>query len=279
MQQAIPSAAGGQSGFLGRALGLDPNQERTLSGSLAEGLKSVGTNWNKPAMAAAAGSAGSAIEGGNTAQDKTYDQKIKYLTAAIAAQQAGDKAEYNKNYAAYLTGKLKNDTDAAAAKDGSAGKKGAWNKPDSQKFIDAQHALANDPDIKASQKLLEQTARTGEPADVAKAQAAHTALVQQKQAMYLAGVGLNPQKVQQQAQNPPGTQGNPHIVTSKEDFDTYVKPGDAFVNPKDGKVYIRKGGGQASDSAAAAAGAAAPATPSAPEAPGAEPGTKTEDDE
>lgn len=246
-------------GILGRALGIDPNREKQLKGSLAAGLKAAGDSSGKSPMQALASGAGNSIEGGNTANDKTYDQKIKYLQAAVQAQSAGDKAAYNKNYSAYLMGKLKADTDKAASSDG--GKKGAWNKPDSQKFIDAQHALANDPEVKASQKLLEQTAKTGEPADIAKAQAAHSALIQSKEQKYIAGVGLDPRKLASMAQNPPGTPQNPHVVTSQSDFDTYVKPGQAYVNPSDGKTYIRKGGGSN------ASGDSASPTPNVPTAP------------
>lgn len=273
-QTPAPASQQGGNFSLTRALGL--NLSDAQRGALGAGLKSVGDNSSKPGLAAFAGSLGSGMEGAKATTDKTFDQKIKYLQQAVAAQQAGDKAAYNKNYAAYLTGKLKNDQDTAAAK--GNGKTGAWNKPDSQKFIDAQHALAADPEIKASQKLLEQTAKTAEPAEVAKAQAAHSALIKQKEAGYLAGVGLNPQKVQNLAQNPPGSRGNPTVVTSKEEFDQYVKPGDAYVNPKDGKVYIRKG--ESSNGGGDQAPAAPSAPPSAPVAPGPAPrGAPAEDDD
>lgn len=250
----------GSPGFsLTRALGL--NVSDAQRGALAAGLKSVGENSHKPGLAAFSGSLGAGMEGAKATTDKTYDNKIKYLQASVAAQKAGDDREAKKNYAAYLSGKLKNDTDKMTA-DAAAGggKKGAWNKPDSQKFIDAQHALASDPEIKASQKLLEQTAKGGEPAEVAKAQAQHQALIREKEARYLAGVGLDPKKMQDLVKNPPGSQGNPHTVTSQQEFDQYVKPGDAYVNPKDGKVYIRKGG----DASGGESKTAAPAAPAAP---------------
>lgn len=271
---------GGGMPSLTRALGLDQGTSDKIRSGLSAGLKAAGNSAGKSPFQAFASGAGEGLGGQEARQDKTYDQKLKYLQAAIAAKSSGDKAEYNKNYAAYLTGKLKADTDKAASAEG--GKKGAWNKPDSQKFIDAQHALSNDPEIRASQKLLEQTAKSGEPADVAKAQAQHQALIRDKEAKYLSGVGLNPQKLAELQKNPPGTRGNPHAVTSQQDFDQYVKPGDAYINPKDGKLYIRKGGGASSDSPAVAGGSApaAPASPSSPpEPPGPAPGLKTDDDD
>jgi hypothetical protein len=274
---------GGIGGFsLSHALGL--NISDAQRGALAAGLKSVGENSTKPGLAAFSGSLGSGMEGAKATTDKTYDQKIKYLQASVAAQQAGDKAEYNRNYAAYLSGKLKADTEKAASADAGTGKKGAWNKPDSQKFIDAQHALASDPEVKASQKLLEQMAKTAEPTEIAKAQAAHTALIKQKEAGYLSGVGLNPQQVQKNLQTPPGAPQNPHVVTSQQDFDQYVKPGDAYVNPKDGKTYIRKGK-ESGKGESASPGNTISSEPlreehrSPPAPPGPAPGIKTDDED
>lgn len=246
------------SSWIGGKLGLDSNKEKSMFGSLAEGLKAAGNSKGKSKGQAFASGAGSAIEGGNKAEDKSYDQRLKALQLAVSAQTAGDRANYNLNYAKYLSGKLKADTDKAAA----GGKSGAWNKPDSQKFIDAQNALAKDPDIRASQKLLEQAAKDGDPNAVAKAKAEHDALVQQKQGLYLTGVGLNPQQIQKNMQTPPGTRDNPHQVTSQQDFDRYVKPGEVYINPRDGKPYVRKGAADgASDSAASAAPSASPEPP------------------
>jgi len=267
-----------QGGPISRALGLDPNRTRSIVSGLGAGLTAAGNSAGKSPFQAFASGAGAGIEGSDKSTDKTYDQKIKYLQAAVAAQSAGDKSAYNKNYALYLTNKLKADTDKAA----SGGKSGAWNKPDSQKFIDAQHALANDPEVKASQKLLEQSAKTGDPAEVTKAQAAHSALIQSKEAKYLSGVGLDPQKLNDLVKNPPGTPQNPHVVTSQSDFDTYVKPGQAYRNPRDGKIYIRKGGGapKGGDSGAPEGGGpSAPVAPGPPPNPMAGAGATAADDE
>ncbi len=275
-----PQSPADSGGPISRALGLDPNRTKSMFGGLGAGLTAAGNSAGKSPFQALTSGAGATLEGSEKTEDKTYDQKIKYLQAAVAAQSAGDKAAYNKNYASYLAGKLKADTDKAASDGAGSGKKGAWNKPDSQKFIDAQHALASDPEVKASQKLLEQAAKSMEPADIAKAQAAHAALIKDKEAKYLAGVGLDPQKTMDLAKNPPGSPNNPHVVTSQSDFDTYVKPGQAYRNPRDGKVYIRKGGEapKGGDS-----GAPEPAAASAPAAPGPPPnpmgGTTAADDE
>lgn len=284
MPPAQQQPAGPEQTWFSRALGITPQDAgargQEMARGLAAGLKSVGDNAHKPGLAAFAGSMGSAMEGGQSSGDKEYDKKIKYLQAAVAAQKAGDDREYKRNMTDYMAGKLKNETDKMTA-DASGKKGGAWNKPDSQRFIDAQHALANDPEIKASQKLLEQTAKTGEPADVAKAQAQHQALIRDKEARYLAGVGLDARKVQDLVKNPPGSQGNPHVVTSQQDFDQYVKPGDAFVNPKDGKVYIRKGGGAEGGGESKGGAASAPKStlPEPPGVPGSKMPAPTEDED
>lgn len=250
--------------------GMDPNKMRGLLGAVAGGFKAAGNSAGKSPGQAFASGVGEGLEGGQKASDTGYDQRLKSLQLAVQAQKAGDTAAYNKNYAEYLKGKLESDTAKA-----TPGAKSAWNKPDSQKFIDAQNALSKDPEVHASAKLLEQLSKSADEATIAKATATHNALIQQKQGMYLTGVGLNAQQIQQNMKTPPGSPENPHQVMSKQDFETYVKPGQAYKNPSDGKVYIRKGGGKGGDKEAPAA--AAP--PAAPAPPGPMPGTTAPEEE
>lgn len=271
----LPGGGGSANsqGPIARALGLSPEVSNRLARGMAAGLKAAGNSSGKSAFQALTSGAGEAMDGQNKSDDNEYGKKLKYLNAAVAAQSAGDKAAYNKNYAKYLGDKLKADTEKAAG--GSAGKSGAWNKPDSQKFLDAQRAVSQDPDIKASQKVLENVLKTGSQADIARAQAEHAKLVADKQGQYVTAVGLDPAKLAANQKNPPGTPpvkgpdgkmtgGNPITVTSKADFDNYVKPGQAYMNPADGKIYIRKGGDNKSG---ADSKTAAPATPSTPPLP------------
>ncbi len=268
-----PESGGPQAqGMIARALGLSPEVENRAKRGLAAGLKAAGNSSGKSPFQALTSGAGAAMEGENTSDDNEYNKKLKYLTAAVADKAAGNKEGYNNNYLKYLNAKLKSDQDKAS---GGSGKSGAWNKPDSQKFLDAQRAVSQDPDIKASQKVLESVLKTGSQADVAKAQADHAKLVADKQGQYVTAVGLDPAKIAFNQKTPPGTPptkgpdgktigGNPHIVTSKADFDTYVKPGQAYINPKDNKVYIRKGGDNKSGADSPAAAPATPATPPLP---------------
>lgn len=274
----------GDQTALGRSLGINPNSTspssnnfRSAMAGLGEGLTAAGNSKGKSAGQAFASGAGGALTGASKQDNTAYDQRLHSLQLAVTAQAAGDRAAYNKNYADYLKGKLAND-----AKEGGGKKNSAWNKPDSQKFIDAQNAMSKDPDIRASQKVLDGAVSNGNQAQIAQAQAAHTALVQQKQQMYFAGVGLDPAKIQANMQNPPGTPQNPHAVTSKADFDTYVKPGQAYKNPSDGKIYIRKGEGGHQDEPGGDQPASPKDTatqPTAPEPPGPAPHGTAEDDE
>lgn len=104
---APPSA---QHGWLNGIFGGDPNKGifgmdekrgKAFGGALAEGLKSVGSNWNKPGLAAAAGSAGSALEGGNKAEDDFFKQTAEAKKEALAYAAAGEKSKLNETIMAW----------------------------------------------------------------------------------------------------------------------------------------------------------------------------------
>jgi hypothetical protein len=271
----LPGGGGSANsqGPIARALGLSPEVSNRLARGMAAGLKAAGNSSGKSAFQALTSGAGEAMDGQNKSDDNEYGKKLKYHGADMADKATKNKEDYNNNYLKYLNAKLKADQDKAAG--GSTGKSGAWNKPDSQKFLDTRREVSRDPDIKASLKVLESVLKTGSQADVAKAQADHAKLVADKQNEYASAVGLDPAKLAFNLKNPPGSPptkgpdgktvgGNPHIVTSRADFDTYVKPGQAYINPKDNQIYIRKGG---DNKGGADSKAAAPATPSMPPLP------------
>lgn len=261
-EQLPPQNGGGTAnqmlsqGILGRALGLSPQTSNRLGGALAAGLKSVGENYKKPGLAAMSGSAGAAMEGGIKREDTQYDQKLKSLQQAVSARAKDDEQGYKTGYLKYLGQKLKSEQETAAA--GGGGRSGAWNKPDSQKFIDAMNAMNGDRRVVASEKALEQAIKDGDPKRIALLQAAHDKLNTQVRGEYLTGVGLDPKQIEANMKNPPGTQQNPLKINSQSDFDRYVKPGQAYINPKDGKMYIRNGEG-----AGAPQGGTSSATPDA----------------
>jgi len=240
--------------MLGRMFGVTSADQAAKYGQqtgagLAAGLKSVGTNWNKPGLAAFAGSMGSAMEGGQARADIQTKQAADNLKAAIDAKKAGDEQGYKTNYLQYLAAKLKADTDKAASKDATTTNK---NDTPTQLYLSAQRLVQNDPEVVDARKALESARKTGEPADVTAATNRLQQVLQQKQAEHLAGVGLHPQTAAQIAKQPGNSQENP--VNGKaagltpENITKKLQPGQWFTNPADGKLYQFKGAPEKKDS-------------------------------
>ena len=85
------------------------------------------------------------------------------------------------------------------------------------------------PDIRQPKVLEKLVTSNATPQEIEQAGAMHTALVAQKQALYLTGVGLNQAQIPANINNPPGTPENRHLFTGdvksiQQQFDTYVKP-------------------------------------------------------
>lgn len=248
-----PAPSGFNPNWFGRMMGVTSADQaakygQQMGSGLAEGLKSVGQNWNKPGLAAFAGSMGAGMEGGQKRADIQEKQAADYLNAAIKAKQQGDEAGYKQNYLQYLAAKLKADTDKAASPD-------AKNKNDTptQLYLSAQRLVQNDPEVVDARKALESARKTGEPADVTAATNRLQQVIQQKQAQHLQGVGLNPQIAAQIGKQPGNSQENP--VNGKtagltaDNIGKKLQPGQWFTNPADGKLYQYKGTPQKKDEA------------------------------
>jgi hypothetical protein len=78
-----------------------PDGAARFSSALGAGLASAGQNWNKPAGAAFAASAGAAIQGGEKAQQQLVHNQIAALNAAIHAYRAGDMIAYHRSLSEY----------------------------------------------------------------------------------------------------------------------------------------------------------------------------------
>jgi hypothetical protein len=239
-------------GFLGRLLDMDPNAEAQMRGSLGAGLKSVGQNWNKPGLAAFAGSAGAGIEGGKTAADKTTEQQSKFLTQQQAANTSASTIGLN-------TAKAKEAL--ANATDKMAGGKASVMNSQQQLYLRAMGLVNNDPEVKLAKSTYESALKeTGDPeSQQAKAaQKAHSDLVQAKIKAHLGALGLDPAMAERLGKMPGSTQDNPvpKDGLSQQKFDQ-LPVGAYFVNPKDGRVLIK----------AAPAGGAAPQGPQSPPQP------------
>jgi hypothetical protein len=221
---AAAAANPGQArGILGRAFGMNSSDETSMKNKLGAGLKSVGDNWNKPGLAAFAGSAGSTIEGGTKGDEKRVDQMLKLIQAK---QKAGDDSATTSLAQVKLETAKMNLQNLKA----NGGNKGAWNKPPQQLYQDAMRLAQNDPNIKASEKALEQTIKDGNAPAIAKAQADHQALVSAVQDKHLTSMGLNPQSAAGIAKTPGMSQVNPvpQAAFNGKPFDQVVKPNQPF---------------------------------------------------
>jgi len=270
-QDNQPPPPSSNMSIIGQALGLNPNSDKEMRGSLAEGLKSVGTNWNKPGLAAAAGSAGAALSGGNTAQDKITDQQAKYLSQAIAASKAGDERAANQA----LT-KLRL-AQAQQAMTGKGGKDSVVNS-DQQLYLRAVGATNQDGQLKLLKFQYDNAVKEfGSDSPQAKAaMTAHQKAYDETLNGHLSRIGLDPKKAAQLGKMPGLSQDNPvgkEKMSSQKAFDD-LPPGSWFTNPKDGRILQKpltppsaaaQPGGQPAQQPAPAAGGVPmpPATPSA----------------
>lgn len=256
-----PSGVGPQ-GFIGRALGLDRNSAKQISGSLASGLKSVGDNANKPGLAAFSGSAGSALEGGNAAEDKTEDKQLKYLQQAIAEAQAGNTAKLNiaRTQLALAQAKAAREGDpeksaltvartrestARARKleaDGGGSKASVVNSPE-QLYLRAIGATNSDGKLSLLKNAYIQASKDGQQ-DTPAAKAAKTAYetaYDETRDSHLKTLGVDPKIASKIGKQPGFSADNPipSAGLTKEKFDA-LPPGAYFVNPKDGRLLIKQ---------------------------------------
>lgn len=270
-------------GPLGRVLGLDANRAREVSGSLASGLKSVGDNWNKPGLAALSGSAGSALEGGNTASDKTEDKQLKYLQQAIVEAKAGNEnalniartklalaqaktAEEGDPEKTALTVARTRESTARARKleEGGGTKNSVVNSPE-QLYLRAIGATNSDGKLSLLKNTYIQASKDGQqdtPAAKA-AKAAYEKAYDETRDGHLKTLGVDPKiagKIGKQAgfsaDNP-----IPSAGLTKEKFDQ-LPVGSYFLNPKDGRLLIKQPPAGANPPPAASSPTPAPAAAS-----------------
>lgn len=246
-----PSGQTGQS-LIARALGITDKQAQQSGAALAQGLKAVPANSRGPGLAAFAGTAGSALEGGQKKAEQQDKSAADYLKAAIDAKKAGDDAGYKQNYLRYLAAKLKADTDKAANKDSSAANK---NDSPTQLYLSAQRLTQ--PDRNALNKQIQKMRADGEdPAVIAKTQADGEAAINAKLNDHYSALGLHPQTAAQIAQQPGNSQGNPvdgkKMGLTADNIGSKLQPGQYFTNPADGKVYQYKGAPKKEDTSKAA---------------------------
>lgn len=291
----------GANGILGRALGLDRNTAKTISGSLASGLKSVGDNVHKPGLAAFAGSAGSALEGGNTADDKTVDQQQKYLTQAIAAAKSGNEAALNiaRTKLALAQAKTAEEGDpektaltvartrestARARKleaEGGGSKASVVNSPE-QLYLRAIGATNSDGKLSLLKNAYIQASKDGQQ-DTPAAKAAKTAYEKaydETRDAHLKTLGVDPKIASKIGKQPGFARDNPIPAAglTQEKFDK-LPVGSYFINPKDNQLLIKQPPAGANPPAPAQSAAPAAAAPPVPVTAPAGSAADQEDDE
>lgn len=232
----------GGSSAIGRALGLDANKERSLLGGLGAAMTAAGNSAGKTKGQAFFSGVGAGLQGSEKTEDKGFDQRLKSLQLANKALESGDTATYHKEIIKAKMAELQQEQDKFTGK----------GMTDSQKYLEAQRRAAADVDSRGLLIQLREHSITPEQFK------AESKAIKDG---HLKGLGLDPNKP------PPGTPptadspGNPHRLPpnmSQADFDRDVKPGEAYINPKNGRGYVREGGGP---TPAAEAAPTAPPTP------------------
>lgn len=282
---APPLASSGPQGMIGRALGLDRNAAKTISGSLASGLKSVGDNVHKPGLAAFAGSAGSALEGGNSADDKISDQQTKYLTQAIAAAKSGNESALNvaRTRLAVAQAKAAEEGDsgktdlnvartrlataqARKLEDGGGTTKASVVNSPEQLYLRAVGATNSDGKLSLLKNAYIQAAKDGQqdsPAAKAAKQAYEKAYDETRDG-HLKTLGVDPKIASTIGKKPGFSADNPvpKDGLTREKFNA-LPVGAYFVNPADGRLLIKQPPAGATPPAAASSGTS-PVPPAPP---------------
>lgn len=219
--------------ILGRALGLDPNMESQMRGSLGKSLQAVAANAHKPGLAAFSGALGAGIEGGKAADDKTADQQGKYLDRQMKANQEGITNELNR---------ARTKLALAQAENGGGGRDSVINSYQ-QLYLRANKMALEKSKLSADGVKQALTAAGGDLNDPTykKALQAHNDLVEKLTAQESANVGLSPEMIKKFKDQPGMSESNPvpKEGLTREKFDK-LPVGSFFINPKDGRLLIKK---------------------------------------
>jgi hypothetical protein len=235
-----------------RAMGLDANTADRVRGTLAAGFKAAGESAGKSPGQAFSSGVGAGIEGGKKADDATTDRQQKYLAQAIAAKRAGDTNAYNVNYLSYLKEKAANELEVAKEKAASKDGKASVVNSQEQLYLRAQTATSQDPGIKASANTVREAQKQyGVDSKEAKAaMEAHEARIKQVRDGHLGQLGIDPAKIGDFSSKPGFSEKNPvkdfpkDPAAAQKAFDA-LPEGAYFINPKDGRLLMKKGAGSA----------------------------------
>jgi len=219
--------------WLGNIFG-DPRQTNQMTASLGAGLKAVGQNWNKPGLAAFAGTAGAAIEGGNKGDTDFFNRTRAAKEEQLKYQAQNDKEGVDKARIQYWQDRL-----AAAQKAGTvAGRQGAWQNTEYGRYRMAEQEAQNA--VKAKMVLRKKEYDEATPAEREKMLKEFDSYKNDAVKEAYKKYGLDPNKAEKM-KTMGTTKDNPHTALgSWDEFHEFVKPGQWYVNPADGKVLQRK---------------------------------------
>lgn len=211
----------------------DPRFMRQIGGSLGEGLKAVGSNWNKPGLAAFAGTLGSAIEGGQKGDSEYLKEKEEALDRKTKADALAEKDKSDKARMDYYMARL----NAASRAGTTAGRTGAWQSSDVGKL----HMADDDVEKQIRQEQILRKKEYDE-ADPKTKQDMRNEWDQKRKDLRNEAYkerGIDPNKADE-IRNRGADSKNPHQPSTWDEFQAVVQPGQWYKNPSDGKIYRRK---------------------------------------
>ena len=233
MDGPYPGERPGAVSLLGRALGLDPNRDRQMMGSLAAGLKATSANVHQPGMAAFAGSAGAAIEGGQEANKDITKEQQGYIKQAIDAAKAGNEAKYNAAQAGLAIAKTEE------IKQGR-GSGSVMNSPQ-QLLLRGMSAIAKHEDIATARFGMQEAVKADPKAKRPETQAAIQKLedvTKRVRADVFKRLEITPE-IEAQALKVPGSTPENYAKGTRAELEK-LPDGAYFLDPGSNKVLIRK---------------------------------------
>ena len=228
-----PNSGPQAHGILGRALGLDPNREAQIRGSLGAGLTAAAQNSNKPGLAAFAGGMGGGITGGKTAEDKITADQQKYISQALIDAKTGDERALNVARTRLALAQAKQTEEGKGTKESIV-------NSEQQLYLRAQSAAAQDGRLKALKTQADQAStQFGPESPQAKAALkAHKDLYDATVEAHLRALGVDPAKAGKLGKQPGMSADNPLEVKSNDDL-AKAQPG-MIVKLPNGDIMRKK---------------------------------------
>lgn len=231
--------------WLSGIFGSDPRRTAQMAGSLGAGLKSVGQNWNKPGLAAFAGSAGAAIEGGTGGDERQTKDEREAKQEALRNQQFRETQIHNDQQ--YQTAQRR--LDIAQQVGTVRSRADAWRNSDLGRLNMADQEIGHR--IESYRKEFGEDLKDPSPKNRKAAQQKQDEYEAKTRADVYKRYGVDPNKIDNLKKL--GTSyKTPFEPKSEDEFHALVKPprpdpnnpgqmlpGDYYKNPRNGRIYRR----------------------------------------